>query len=81
MYGFTESLNVSVATALVLQTLISRQPSVRGQLLGEGRAGQLEAKWRAAAARAPECQAGALHVKQQGQQQVEKQQVDEGSIR
>ncbi|WIA21626.1 hypothetical protein OEZ85_000808 [Tetradesmus obliquus] len=69
MYGFTESLNVSVATALVLQTLIARQPAVRGQLLGEGRAAQLEAKWRAAAARAPECQAGALHVKQQPQEQ------------
>jgi hypothetical protein len=78
MYGFTESLNVSVAAALVLQTLISRQPGVRGQLLGEGRAAQLEAKWKAAAARAPECQAGALHVKQQqGQQQQQQQQQQE----
>jgi hypothetical protein len=80
MYGFTESLNVSVATALVLQTLISKQPAVRGQLLGKGRAAQLEAKWRAAAARAPECQAGALHVKQQQQQAQQQQGLAEQHI-
>eukprot|EP00879_Flechtneria_rotunda_P019621 GHRR01020617.1.p2 GENE.GHRR01020617.1~~GHRR01020617.1.p2 ORF type:complete len:101 (+),score=30.31 GHRR01020617.1:687-989(+) len=51
MYGFTESLNVSVAAALVLQVLITADPSVRGQLIGEGRGAQLLAKWKAAAAR------------------------------
>lgn len=59
MYGFTESLNVSVATALVLQTLIAADPSVRGDMSPE-RARQLEAKWRAAASRSHDNRAGAL---------------------
>ena len=32
MHGFTESLNVSVATALVLQRLLDACPESRGQL-------------------------------------------------
>lgn len=70
MYGFTESLNVSVAAALVLQTLIATQSAVRGDLVGPGRAEQLKAKWRAAAARAHDNRAGAIQQRQhQGQQQ------------
>lgn len=52
MHGFTQSLNVSVATSLVLAALIGAAPGLRGDLIGgEQRAAQLEAKWRAAAAR------------------------------
>lgn len=70
MYGFTESLNVSVATALVLQTLIAAYPSVRGDL-DPNRAAELEAKWRAAVARAHGNRAGALQQQQQHGKQVQ----------
>ena len=69
MYGFTESLNVSVAAALVLHTLIAAIPSIRGDLTGPGRAQQLEAKWRAAAARAHDNRAGVVQQKQHGGRQ------------
>eukprot|EP00775_Hariotina_reticulata_P005274 gene5274-5509_t len=77
MYGFTESLNVSVATALVLQTLIAARPSVRGDLIGgEQRAAELEAKWTAVTqgrqqqgtAAADALDAGCLEVQQSNEE-------------
>lgn len=44
MYGFTESFNVSVATALVLHTLFTWKPGWRGNLSAEERAG-LRDRW------------------------------------
>jgi hypothetical protein len=77
MHGFTESLNVGVASGLVLQALIAADPSIRGQLLGPGRAQQLADKWRAAAARgAKETWPGATVTQAQAKQRcaLEKQQ-------
>jgi hypothetical protein len=69
MHGFTESLNVGVASGLVLQALIAADPSIRGQLLAPGRAQQLADKWRAAAARgAKETWPGATVTQAQAKQ-------------
>jgi hypothetical protein len=42
--GFTESFNVSVATALTLQRLLDMQPSYRGHM-GEDERAQLRERW------------------------------------
>ncbi|MFT7680142.1 MAG: tRNA C32,U32 (ribose-2'-O)-methylase TrmJ [Planctomycetota bacterium] len=44
MQGFTESLNLSVAAALMLQRLFDADPSLRGSMQPEERA-ELRAKW------------------------------------
>jgi hypothetical protein len=73
------SLPATTRDMQVLQALIAADPSIRGQLQGEGRAHQLADKWRAAVANRrqepSELQSLMQFVREDSQQQQQQQQL------
>ncbi len=65
-----------LCVGLVLQSIISSHPQLRGSLLGPDRADELRAKWHAALSRAHDCRAGVRQGGGAAQQHEEQEQCE-----